>query len=65
MALGQRGWSAAVLDEQGVELLDERRVGPGLAERGLELGTSRHQRLGNEAATELAEAAGRVGIAHQ
>ncbi len=60
-ALGDRRGPAAVVAQQGVELGVERRVGPGVAERTLELDARRHERLGHEAAAELAEAAGGAG----
>ena len=47
----------AVVAQQAVELGTERRVGPGVVEPLLELEAGRHERLGHEAAAELAEPA--------
>ena len=63
-ALGDRGGPAAVVAEDRVELGPEGRVGPGVAERGLELDAGGHQRLGDVAPAEVAEAAGRARVAH-
>ncbi len=63
-ALGDRGRPAAVVAQDAVELGPEGRVGPGVTEGRLELDAGRHQRLGDVAAAELAEPAGRAGVAH-
>ena len=63
-ALGDRGGAAAVVVQDPVELGVEGRVGPGRPEGLLELDAGRHQRLGDEPAAELAEPAGRAGVAH-
>ena len=56
LALGEDRRPAGVVAEQVVELAAERRVGPRLAEGDLELLARGHQRLGDVAAAEPAEA---------
>ena len=65
LALGQRRRPPGVVAEQVVELAPEGRVGPGLAERPLELDAGRHERLGDEPTAELTEAAVARGLAHE
>jgi hypothetical protein len=57
VALGEDRGAPRVLGVHTRQFGAERRVVPCLVERGLELLTRRHQRLGHEAAAELAEAA--------
>jgi hypothetical protein len=64
-ALGHRRRTAAVVAQQPVELGAERRVRPRIVETLLELEARRHQRLGDEAAPELAEATVRSRPCHQ
>src|SRR5690606_2020769 len=64
-ALGERRGTARVVGEQLVELGTERRIGPRLGERNLELLARGNERLGDEPPTELAEAAVGSGRAHQ
>ena len=56
--------AAGVVAQQAVELGAERRVGPRVAERLVELGAGQHERLGDVAPAELAEAAGRPRVTH-
>ncbi len=63
-ALGERRRAAGVVAQQPVEAGAEGRVGPGVAERGLQLGQRGDQRLGDEAAAEAAEAPVGVGLGH-
>ena len=65
VALGERRWSAGVVAQQVVELGAEGGVGPGRAEGGLELEAGRHERLGDEPAAELAEAAVGRRLGHE
>ena len=64
-ALGEDRRAAGVVAQDRVELGPEAGVGPGVAEAGLELLACRDQRLGHEAAAELAEPARGVGLGHQ
>ena len=57
VALGEDRRPAGVVAQHGVELPAEPGVGPRLAERRLQLLARRHERLGDEPAAELAEAA--------
>jgi hypothetical protein len=56
-ALGHRRGPSGVAAEQGGELGPERVGGPGLPKGGLEVVEGGDERLGDEAATEVAEAA--------
>ena len=64
-ALGDRGRPPSVVSQQAVETAPECGISPGRGERGLELLAGRHERLGYEPSTELAEAAVRLRVAHQ
>ena len=63
-ALPHRRRPAAVLPEQPVELAAKHRIAPRPPEGNLELFTGRHERLGYEAATVVAEAPRDRGLAH-
>ncbi len=65
VALGERRGRPGVVAQQAVELGAEDRVGPGVAERGVELDAGGHEGLGDEPAAEPAEAAGGVGVVHE
>ena len=56
-ALGHGRRAAAVVAQQARQLVAELGIGPGVVEPLLEFEARRHQRLGDEAASELAETA--------
>ena len=64
-ALGEQRGPAGVVAQQPVVLAPEPRVGPRLAEGGLELLAGRDERLGHEQAAEAAEPAARPGVGHE
>ena len=65
VALGEDRRATGVVAQDRVELVAERRVGPGLAERRLQLLARRHEGLGHEATTELAEPPGVGRLLHE
>ena len=65
LALGERRRAACVIAQQVVELGAERRVGPRIAERGLELLARGDESLGDEAPAELAEPTLGVRVPHE
>ena len=62
---GEHRRTTCIVAQDRVELGSERRVGPRLAESGLQLLARRHQRLGNESSAELAEPARLGRLGHQ
>ena len=64
VALGQGRRAAAIVAENGVELVDELWVGPGFAEGDFQLLAGRNQGLGNESSPEFAESSLRGRFDH-
>ncbi len=64
-ALGEQRRPAGVVAQDRRQIGTEARIGPGVAEARLELVAGGHERLGDEAATELTEATRLGGLGHQ
>ena len=56
--------ASGVVVQESLELRAERRIGPRLPERLVELGAGQHERLGDVAPAEVAEASRRPGVTH-
>jgi hypothetical protein len=65
VALGEDRRPPGVVTQDVGELGAEAGIGPGGAERSLQLLAGRHERLGDEPPAELAEATGPRGLLHE